>query len=112
MKSCTTDINIPHMGISINWDTNRTSGLKNMSFGFTVNKTNAWNEDIYASGTNSKTSFMGAMAAGASGLIADNLASEDAFFNNQPWRDVVGYQSGMISPYATDEYGDLQPVRR
>ncbi len=107
MKSSTTALNLPQLGMVMNWNTNRTSGLKNVSFGFTVNKTNSWNEDVYASGTNSKTSFMGAMAAGASGLIADNLASEDAFFNNQPWRDVVGYQSGMISPYATDEYGDL-----
>ena len=107
MKSSTTALNLPQLGMVMNWNTNRTSGLKNVSFGFTVNKTNSWNEDVYASGTNSKTSFMGAMAAGASGLIANNLASEDAFFNNQPWRDVVGYQSGMISPYATDEYGDL-----
>lgn len=106
MKSRTTAMNLPQMGISINWDTNRTSGLKNMSFGFTVNKTNSWNEDVYANGTNSKTSFMGAMAAGANGLIADNLGSEYAF-DTQPWKEVVGYQSGMISPYATDENGDL-----
>lgn len=106
MKSSTTALNLPQLGMVMNWNTNRTSGLKNVSFGFTVNKTNSWNEDVYASGTNSRTSFMGAMATGANGLIADNLGSEYAY-DSQPWREVVGYQSGMISPYATDEYGDL-----
>ena len=106
MQSKTTSLNLPHFGLSYNWDTQRTSGLKNISFGFTVNKTNSWNEDVYASGTNSKTSFMGAMAAGANGLVADNLGMENAY-NTQPWREVVGYQSCMISPYASDQYGDL-----
>ena len=106
MQSKTTSLNLPHFGLSYNWDTQRTSGLKNISFGFTVNKTNSWNEDVYASGTNSKTSFMGAMAAGANGLVADNLGMDNAY-NTQPWREVVGYQSCMISPYASDQYGDL-----
>ena len=48
LKNTKTDFNMPNMGLSINWDTGRKTGLKNMSFGFIVNTTNDWNEDIYA----------------------------------------------------------------
>ena len=106
MQSNTTALTLPQIGMTMNWNTNRRFGLKNISIGFSVNKTNAWNEDVYASGTNRNTSFMGSMAYWANGLIADNLGSEHAF-DSQPWRDVVAYQSGMISPYATDKDGDL-----
>ncbi len=104
MQSNTSSLHLPNIGMIINWDTYRTTGLKNISLGFTVNRTNSWNEDVYADGTNSKTSFMGAMAYGADGLIADNLGMENAF-NHQPWKETVGYQSGMIAPYATDPNG-------
>ena len=62
MRSSMTRFGIPNLGLTINWDTNRKSGLKNMSFGFIVNRTATYNEDVYASGTNSSTSFMGSMA--------------------------------------------------
>ena len=59
MRSTASKYSMPNLGLSLNWDTNRSSGVKNMSFGVTINKTNGWNEDIYANGTNSTTSFMG-----------------------------------------------------
>ena len=91
---------MPNFGLSINWDTNRTSGLKNMSFGFIINRTATYDEDIYASGTNSTTSFMGSMAydATVNGYLGSELNAENAY-NYMPWKPVVGYQSGMISTF-------------
>jgi len=105
MKSSMTKFALPNIGITYNWETGRSSGLKNMSFGFVVNRTNSWNQDIYASGTNSTTSFMGAVATASSGLPADGLAAQDAW-DYYDWRSVTGYQSGMISPFGgfNDEY--------
>ncbi|MBR5299482.1 MAG: hypothetical protein IKU36_04425 [Bacteroidales bacterium] len=100
MKSSRTRFGLPNFGLSINWDTNRTSGLKNMSFGFIINRTATYDEDIYASGTNSTTSFMGSMAydATVNGYLGAELNAENAY-NYMPWMPVVGYQSGMISTF-------------
>ena len=62
MKSSKTGFGLPNSGLSFNWDTHRRSGLKNMSFGFIINRTASWGNDIYAQGTDSTTSFMGEMA--------------------------------------------------
>ena len=105
MRSSASKLSMPNLGFTFNWDTNRSSGVKNMSFGFIGNKTNGWNEDIYANGTNSTTSFMGAVAAASSGLPASGLGADDAY-DYYDWRSVVGYQGGMISPFGgyEDEY--------
>lgn len=100
MKSSRTRFGMPNFGLSMNWDTNRTSGLKNMSFGFIINRTATYDEDIYASGTNSTTSFMGSLAydATVNGYLGSELNAENAY-NYMPWLPVVGYQSGMISTF-------------
>ena len=105
MRSSMTKFNMPNLGFTFNWNTNRSSGLKNMTFGFIMNRTNSWNEDLYANGTNSTTTFMGAVAAASSGLPASGLGAADAY-DYYDWRSVVGYQSGMISPFGgfDDEY--------
>ena len=91
---------IPNVGMTFNWETGRTTGLKNVSFGFVMNRANSWNEDLYAAGTNSTTSFMGAMAVEATelGLLGSNLNMNNAY-DYDPWKYVVGYQSGMISTF-------------
>lgn len=100
MKSSMTRFNIPNLGITFNWDTGRKSGLKSMTFGFLISKTAGWDQDVYASGENSTTSFMGQMAAEATdmGYTGTGLGANDAF-NYYPWKSVAGYQSGMISTY-------------
>lgn len=99
-KQTATHFAIPNFGMTFNWKTGRSSGLKNVTFGFVMNRTNSWNEDVYAAGTNSTTSFMGAMAAEATweGMLGSNLNMNDAY-DYDPWRYVVGYQSGMISTF-------------
>jgi len=100
MKSRMTDFGMPNIGFTVNYDTNRKSGIKNIVFGFVANKTAGWNEDVYAAGTNSTTSFMGSMAYEASinGYLGADLGASDAF-DFMPWKPVVGYQSGMISTF-------------
>ncbi len=96
-----TKFNIPNLGIMLNFETGRNSGLKNISFGFVSNQTASWNADVYASGTNNSTTFTGAMAYEASlgGYTSYSLGSADAYYGSDPWKYIVGYQSGMISTF-------------
>lgn len=105
MKSSMTKFSIPNMGLTINWDTNRNTGLKNLTFGFVVNKTASFDSDVYANGLNSTTSYMGALATETNGILAEDLASSNAY-DFMPWNSVVGYQSGMISTFGgyNDQY--------
>jgi len=107
LRSSITRFSMPNIGATLNFDTHRTSGLKNVTIGFIVNKSAGWDEDVYASGTNSSTSFMGAMAYEATidGLLGADLGAEDAY-DFMPWKPVVGYQSGMISTFGgyDDQY--------
>lgn len=95
-----TAFSVPNFGLTFDWSTGRNSGLKNITFGFIANCANSWNEDVYAAGTNSTTSFMGSMAAGATanGYLGSELNTSNAY-DYYSWRDVVGYQSGMISTF-------------
>lgn len=107
MRSRMATFDLPNVGVTYNWDTGRKSGFKNITFGFVVNQTNSWNADIYANGTNSTTSFMGALATDATnnGYLAADLAAEDAY-DFMPWKAVTGFKSGMISTFGgyDDQY--------
>ena len=105
MRSSMTEFSLPNIGITINWETNRTSGLKNVTFGFVANKTAGFDQDVYANGMNSTTTFMGALAVDATGYPSAELNAKDAY-DYYPWSSVVGYQSGMISNFGgyDDEY--------
>ena len=100
MRSSITRFSMPNIGVTMDFDTHRKSGLKNVTIGFIMNKSAGWDEDIYAAGTNSSTSFMGAMAyeATANGYFGADLDASDAY-DFMPWKPVVGYQSGMISTF-------------
>ena len=98
MKSNLTSFGIPNMGLTLNYVTGRRTGVKNVTVGFVVNKSADFNQDVYASGKNSTTSFMGAMAVEADGYLASDLDASDAY-NNFPWTAVMAYRSGMISTF-------------
>lgn len=99
-KNTDTKFSLPNLGLTFNWNTNRTSGLKNLTFGFVMNCTNSWNENVYAAGTNDQTSFMGSLAVSAenNGYLGSQL-NLDSAYDMYNWKEVVGYQSGMISTY-------------
>ncbi len=101
MKSSVTNFCLPNVGVSVNFNTNRTSGFKNFTIGFVMNQTADYSENVYAKGTNSNTSFMGALAYNTQmsevGLTGSYLDSENAFDYYEDWMSAVGFQSGMIS---------------
>lgn len=107
MKSRMTNFDLPNLGVTYSWESNRRSGLKNVTFGFVMNRTNSWNEDVYANGTNSTTSFMGSIAANATanGYLASDLNAANAY-EFMPWKPVTAFQSGMISTFGgyEDQY--------
>ena len=113
MKSRRTAFRIPNTGFTFNFNTGRKHGIKSVTAGFILNSTNNWLEDVYASGTNSQTSFVASVAADATDEIrlfnetrfngepeytSADYMSEDAF-KYMNWRNTVAYRSGMISTY-------------
>lgn len=103
MKTGQTDFFVPNFGFSVNLDTHRSRGVKKVAFGFTANVTNHWNEDTYASGINETTSYLGAMAAAATGYTPDELMSKNAF-DFVPWNLAIGYYTGMIGHVGDNIY--------
>ena len=98
---------MPNLGFILNMDTRRDYGLKNFTFGMTINTTNVFNERMSAGGTNYDTSMMGEMAYFASGIPASYISGSNAYHNTDySWRDILAFQSGMISTYGEgdDQY--------
>lgn len=62
-----TKFGVPNCGVSLNFDTHRSSGLKGVTFGFAMNRTENYHDNATASGVNGNTSFMGQLAASANG---------------------------------------------
>ena len=116
MKSRDCRAGIPNVGFAFNFDTGRKSGLKAVTFGFILNRTNSWCENVYANGTNSNTSFLAALASDATNEIDDlnyykspsepDYTKEDYMnehaFEYMNWQNTVGYRSGMISAFDAD----------
>ena len=101
IKNSWSRFNVPNFGVSMNFDTHRTSGIKNVSLGFVVNTTNRFQESLMTSGEHNWTSFMGAEAAYASnaGYDYNSLLASDAYnYYSAPWKTIMAAQSGMITP--------------
>lgn len=101
MKSDLTKFNLPNIGFSIHFDTGRNYGVKGWNLGFIVNRTADYNQDVYANGRNSTTSFIGKMAYDASidGYYPEELGSDNAYDIGIPWKYVTGFQSAMFDPF-------------
>ncbi len=105
MRSSMTKFNMPNIGVTLDYDTGRKSGIKNVTLGLVVNKTASYDQDAFAKGTNNSTSFMGSMAywATVDGLSGEALGRSDAY-DNMPWTETVGFKSQMMSTYDQDNY--------
>ena len=110
-KSTRTNFNMPNASVSLYHETGRKSGIKSISASFTVNKTATYDQNVYASGTNSTTSFMGQMAYEASinRYNSADLGASNAF-DYMPWKSVIGYKTGMIDPYGDIYVGATEKV--
>lgn len=111
MRNNNTMFNLPNIGVALSFNTGRKSGIKSYSAAFIVNKTASYDQNLYAAGSNSTTSFMGQMAYEASinGYSSADLGSEDAF-NLMPWKPVIGYNTGMIDPFYDIYVGATEKV--
>ena len=100
-----TKFGVPNCGVSLNFDTHRSSGLKGVTLGFAMNRTENYHDNATASGVNGNTSFMGQLAASANGISYSSLSGDNAW-DNHNWRHVIGWKSGMISTFDSfdDEY--------
>ena len=107
-KNSSTKFTVPNVGVMINYDTRRKSGLKNVTFGFVANGTSNYLDNTAAAGRNGATTFAGSMAVRANGLPVSGLDSGDAY-DYYDWLSVVGLQSGMIAAYGgkSDEYAGV-----
>lgn len=105
MKSSWAQFNVPNVAISTVFDTRRQDGIKSVSIGFAYNRTQNYQDDLSAKGQNSQNSFMGSIAASASGIHWSKLDATDAY-DHYNWKQVVGWKSGMISTFGefNDEY--------
>lgn len=101
MKSSLTKVNLPNIGFTANFNTGRKYGLVNWTLGFIVNKTADYNQDVYANGRNSTTSFIGKMAYDASmyGFYPEELGADNAYDSGIPWQYVTGFKSAMFDPF-------------
>ena len=98
---------MPNFGFIMNMDTGRKYGVKNFTFGMTINTTQVFNERMSAGGVNNDTSMMGEMASYAAGIPASQISSESAYRNTDyAWQDILAFQSGLISVYGEgdDQY--------
>ena len=101
---------MPNFGFMMNVDTRRDFGLKNWTFGMTLNTTNVYNERMSAGGTNIDSSMMGEMAYYANGIPSVDLVSGDGYDpyydSNYSWVDILAFQSGLIAtcPGYDDRY--------
>ncbi len=108
IRSTRPQFTLPNIGVTVNFDTHRTSGIKNVTVGFISNVSNIYNNDVFAQGSgNSQNSFMGALAwqATAQNYTNDNLLKDNAWADTDaPWELIAGSQAGLIA-----DIGELLP---
>lgn len=96
---------MPNIGFMMNFDTHRTSGLKNISVGIVANMTNDFTDNTYARGTNSSTTLAGALASAAFGVDRSIFESSDPYNNSSaPWSTILAWDARIIDPL--DKFAD------
>lgn len=89
---------MPNFGFTINFDTHRTSGMKNWTLGFVANQTANWQDDLVAGGSNTRTSLAGSLASFANGYDVSALSADNAYdmIPVSDWRAIAALQSRVI----------------
>lgn len=108
---------MPNIGVTMNMETGRKSGLVGVTYGFIVNTTNNFTGQMLGGGSNDKTSYLSSMAVNAEGfdidflngyLDADYKSIDDwsyAYHNADdrglfaPWNVIANAQAGSIANY-------------
>ena len=92
---------MPNLGFILDFNTGRSRGLKNYTFGFASNVTKNFLDDVYAYGNQNKdflTSYAGYIADQASGYNVEELMN----YGYAPDEIALGWNSGLIS-YVNDD---------
>lgn len=98
-----TRMNLPNIGMTVNYRTGRSHGVKSVTFGLVSSQTNNFNFMAEGFGTNSRTSKIAEFAAAANGYYEDVLKEYNSFNNSDvPWDILAAYQGGMYGPYGWD----------
>lgn len=98
---------LPSFGAVLNVDTHRSRGLVSYAFGITGNATNNFLGEVFGSGVNSRTSYLGYLAATSDGIASADLNQGDnSYYKGYAWQNVSAYQAGLIATYGgyTDKY--------
>ena len=102
---------MPNFGFIMNVDTRRDYGLKNWTFGMTINTTNVFNERITAEGVTDQSSMMGAIANSSYDIPNADLFSGDGYdpYRNGAlygkWGSILAYQAFMINQHPFEKDG-------
>ena len=98
---------MPNFGVVVNMDTRRDYGLKNWTFGVTVNTTNVFNERMSAKGLTGKSSMLGELANRSTGIPYTLMGNDANPYRNTAlnghWSSILAYQAYMISPHLQDD---------
>ncbi|MCR4824697.1 MAG: outer membrane protein transport protein [Bacteroidales bacterium] len=98
-----TRMNLPNVGLSMEFKTGRRSGVKALTFSVISSQTDNYNFASEAFGTNSRTSKIAEFADAAYGYAESVLANYNSFNNSDaPWDLLTSYQGGMYGPYGWD----------
>ncbi|MCR4859863.1 MAG: hypothetical protein K5910_04280 [Bacteroidales bacterium] len=98
-----TRMNLPNIGLSMNYRTGRSRGVKAVTFSVLSNQTNSYEFAAEGFGSNSQTSKIGEAAYAATG-ISESILSDYSSFNNSDvsWDLLSAYQGGMFGPFGFD----------
>lgn len=95
---------VPNFGFTLNYDTGRSRGLKNVTYGIVANSTSYFLDNMATGGLNGETSFAGSLAANVGNFASSALQGEDAYYRSgADWLSITGWQSGMISNYGASD---------
>lgn len=95
-----TRMGLPNIGVTMNFDTGRASGIKRYTFGAVVSMTDNYTDKMGVSGNHYGSSFAGALAAAAEGYSYADLDASNAY-DNMPSDLVLGWKSGLINSIGT-----------
>lgn len=98
---------MPNIGFTINFDTHRKTGVKNVTLGFIANVSNTYRDVLYARGLNTTSSFAGGLATMAYGFEQNDLNADNAYdiFSPADWKYVLGWRSYIMNPDPSDPLG-------
>ncbi len=102
-----TRFTVPNFGMTFNYKTGKSSGLKAITFGIVANGTRNYTSTLTTGGRNDQTTFMGALATDATenGFSSGILNDSNSYYDSQaPWQSIMAYRSGMIATYGGSEY--------